>query len=89
MPWESTDDSGSGGVPPGGDAQDRGGEADCLSWSCCVIQAWDNEGNTQVMGETSENTEDWTHGLCYKKKKIKRTWYIMIMGMNKSNKTKS
>lgn len=39
MPWESTDDSGSGGVPPGGDAQDRGGEADCLSRSCCVIQA--------------------------------------------------
>lgn len=31
MPWESTDDSGSGSVPAGGDAQDWGGEADCLS----------------------------------------------------------
>lgn len=31
MPWESADDSGSGSVPPGGDARDGGvGEADCL-----------------------------------------------------------
>ena len=30
-----------------------------------------------------------TWDMLQKKKKIKRTWYIMIMGMNKSNETKS